>query len=614
MLDQVHNPDDLKKLSDSQLPILAEKIRKRIIDSVSQNGGHLASNLGAVELSIALHRVFTSPTDALVWDVGHQSYTHKILTGRNADFMSLRQKDGLSGFTKRKESIHDVFDSGHSSTSISAALGLLAGKSLLHVDGHVVAILGDGSLTGGMALEALSHAGQINKNVIVVLNDNQMSIGKNTGSISTHLSKLTTTPSYQTFRYTVDTIVSRLPVFSTQLTNAIFRLKRGIKGVFFKTNLFTDFGFEYVGPIDGHNIKELEHVFTQVKQINKPVVVHVVTQKGRGYTHAENDPMFFHGVAPFSIIDGKVEKSTSKSFTESFSNSVVELAKDNDKIVCITAAMEKGTGLSDFANSYPERFFDVGIAEQHAVTFASGLSAAGMRPIVAIYSTFLQRSIDQIIHDVALQNLPVIFALDRSGIVPDDGETHQGVFDIALLRTIPHMTILAPTSSLELHSSLEWALNQSGPVALRYPKESTPEENDSFTEEFVVGRGVLVQKNAYATHLFVCTGSMYPQCFEATKILQEQAIICDIYSLRFIKPIDIDYFLSLVATYTTIIFVEDGMEYGGVSELLEKEVKKNYPQKNTIIKAVPDAFLAQGKRLEILDVIGLSAKKLLENW
>ncbi|MBO6100078.1 MAG: 1-deoxy-D-xylulose-5-phosphate synthase, partial [Spirochaetaceae bacterium] len=526
------SPDDIKNLSIKELKQLAGEMRNTIISVVGKNGGHLASNLGVVELTIALHRVFNSPKDAFIWDVGHQCYPHKLLTGRYEKFDTLRKAGGISGFTKIAESEHDFFDSGHSSTSISSALGLLVGRDLQNIDGKVVAVIGDGALTGGMAFEALSHAGQLAKNLIVILNDNQMSISENTGSLSKYLSRLTMTSQYQTFRHRFDHMVKRIPFVNKALTNFVFRLKRGLKGIIFRNNLFVDFGFEYVGPLNGHSIVELETVLKRVAKITRPVVVHVVTQKGRGYSPAENDPTTFHGVGPFCISDGTVEKFDTLSFTEAFSNALVSLGEKRKDVVAITAAMMKGAGLTTFAHRFPDRFFDVGIAEQHAVTFAGGLAHAGIRPVVAIYSTFMQRAIDQVIHDVARQKAPIILALDRAGAVPDDGETHQGIFDISLFRPIPNMVLIAPASAAELNLSLEWALTQNLPVVIRYPKSSCPTEQRAFALTMEEGRGVIVSEEDNAHLLFVCTGGIFPEVLEASRLLMLKGVPNDIYNLR----------------------------------------------------------------------------------
>jgi len=603
---------------------LAREIRKEIIEVVGKNGGHLASNLGVVELTIALHRVFDSPNDALVWDVSHQCYAHKLLTGRYGNFNTLRQHGGISGFSKRRESPHDFFDSGHSSTSISSALGLLTAWDIQHKNGKVIAIIGDGALTGGMAFEALSHAGQISKNLIVILNDNQMSISRNTGSLSRYLSRLTMSSPYQKFRYTVDHIVDKIPYFNKHLGKAIFRLKRGIKGLFLTNNLFVDLGFEYVGPLNGHDMNELEVVLNRVKKLPRPVVVHVVTRKGRGYSPAENDPARFHGIGPFCISDGTVEKFDLLSFTESFSNALMHIAGERSDIAAITAAMSKGTGLDTFARHYPSRFFDVGIAEQHAVTFAGGLAAGGLVPVVCLYSTFMQRAVDQIIHDVALQNVHVVFVFDRAGVVPGDGETHQGLFDIALLRPVPNMTILCPASAADLALCLGWAIDRKTPVALRYPKMSCPSELPSFSEPVKAGRGILISCTEFAASLspaedvpvpekvlLVCTGGMYSEVLVAARTLLMRNICADIYLLRFIKPIDEDYFVSVTAAYTAVVLVEDGYKSGGICEFLENVLKK-HGFTNTAVKAFPDRFFAQGTRTEICEDAGMSSADIAD--
>lgn len=610
LLSQIKSPEDIKKLSINELKQVASEMRSEIISVVGKNGGHLASNLGVVELTIALHRVFSSPKDAFVWDVGHQCYPHKLLTGRYDKFDTLRKAGGISGFTKTAESEHDFFDSGHSSTSISSALGLLVGRDLQHIDGKVIAIIGDGALTGGMAFEALSHAGQLAKNLIVILNDNQMSISENTGSLSKYLSRLTMTSQYQSFRHRFDRMVKQIPFVNKALTDFVFRLKRGLKGIIFRNNLFVDFGFEYVGPLNGHSIVELETVLKRVAKINRPVVVHVVTQKGRGYSPAENDPTTFHGVGPFCISDGTVEKFDTLSFTEAFSNAMVSLGEKRNDVAAVTAAMMKGSGLTTFAHRFPDRFFDVGIAEQHAVTFAGGLARAGIRPVVAIYSTFVQRSIDQVIHDIALQKAPIILALDRAGAVPDDGETHQGMFDISLFRPIPNMILIAPASAVELNLSLEWALSQNLPTVIRYPKSSCPTEQEAFALPMEAGRGVMVSEAEGAHLLFVCTGGIFPEVLEASRLLMLKGVQNDIYNLRFLKPLDKDYFLNIAARYDAVVFVEDGVRIGGIGTFLESLIHVQFPKIRSKVCGFPDNFIPQGKRSQILENSGLAPFQL----
>ena len=624
------------------MPKLCEEIRKQIIETVAKNGGHLASNLGVVELTVALHRVFESPEDAIIFDVSHQCYTHKLLTGRYKDFSSLRKHGGISGFTRRDESPHDYFDNGHSSTSISQGLGLLTAWDKIEEDQRklgrnpksrkVVVVIGDGALTGGLAYEALAHAGQLSKNLIIVLNDNQMSISPNNGAISRYLSSLTMTGFYQRFRYFVDGIVDKIPNSKNHIGKLIYRLKRAVKGFFLNTNFFADLGFEYVGPLDGHNIRELEDNLRRVRRLPKPVIVHIHTKKGKGYSPAENDPASFHGVGPFQISDGKMEKFDTLSFTEAFNNTLMALAEKNDKIMAITAAMSKGTGLDTFARHYPDRFFDVGIAEEHAVTFAGGLACGGMIPVVAIYSTFIQRAIDQIIHDVALSSHHVIFMFDRAGAVPQDGETHQGIFDIALLRPVPNIAILSPATALDLSLCFIWAVNAKKPVAIRYPKLSCPSELPSFEQGLWEGRGVLLKNAEFAPELsvdfeengenssekppfkkvlLVCTGGIFDETLVAARNFLQKGLNTDIYSLRFIKPFDENYFLSLAKNYDEVCVIEDGVKTGGVGEYIEN-ILFEHGYRNVKVFAFPERFFGQGTRAEVLDDAGLSARKIVE--
>ena len=610
---------------------LASEMRREIIGAVGKNGGHLASNLGVVELTIALHRVFDSPKDAIIFDVSHQCYAHKILTGRLKGFSSLRQGGGLSGFTKECESVHDFFDNGHASTSISQALGLLKAREIQGVDGKAIAVIGDGALTGGLAYEGLLNAGRDAKNLIVVLNDNQMSISPSEGSLSRYLSSLTMSIQYQSVRRAIDKIVSKLPG-SRLLQKIIFRFKRGLKGLLLSDNMFVDFGFEYVGPLNGHDIKELERVFDRVKKLKKPVVVHVVTKKGKGYSPAEDNPELFHGIGPFNIADGSMEKFDAESFTEHFSKAALRLAKENPKIVAVTAAMSKGTGLAAFGRHYPERFFDVGIAEEHAVTFAAGLSKGGLIPLVCVYSTFIQRAVDQIIHDISIPNLPGIFVLDRSGAVPNDGETHQGIFDIALFKCVPRISILAPASAAELNLCLDWAAASKSACVIRYPKKSCPSELPSFRKPLEIGKGVLIEAKEFAPSLFVrfnlkkgkiedpssaadgkafkkvliaATGSMFSECLVAARSLLLQDVLADIYNLRFLKPLDFDAFFDIYKNYDALVIVEDGIKQGGAGEELELEaLKRNFRQVQVL--AFGQNFPPQGSREQILENAFLS--------
>ena len=628
LLQHINSPEDLKKLPQDKLNALAKEIRSTIIEVVGKNGGHLASNLGVVELSIALHRTFNSPQDAIIWDVSHQSYPHKLLTGRYCDFPTLRTQGGLSGFTRISESPHDYFDAGHSSSSISSALGLLTAWQLQGRNDKVVAVIGDGALTGGMAYEALNHAGQLAKNLIVIVNDNQMSISANTGAISRYLSRLTMSTAYQTFRYKVDRAIDYIPYINRHIGKFIYRFKRGLKGLLLTNNLFVDLGFEYVGPLNGHNIKQLENVFNRVKKIPRPVVVHVITKKGKGYSPAENDPSTFHGVGPFNISDGVVEKFDSLSFTEVFSQYMLELGESNKKLAAITAAMSKGTGLDAFARKFPDRFFDVGIAEEHAVTFAGGLAAGGMTPVVAIYSTFMQRAVDQVIEDIALPNRHVVMVLDRAGAVPSDGETHQGIFDIALFRSLPNVSFLTVSSASDLKVCLKWATEEAaGPVIIRWAKMSCPSEIEAFSQKCEAGKGIFLSSMDYAPAvsarfmyekesglfnteskiLLACTGGMFSETLMAARSLLFKGIETDIYVFRFIKPFNEDAFLDIAKDYKGIVFVEDGMKIGSFSMQIANSLNIN-----TEVVAFPDVFVGTGARNQILEKSHLSHNDIEE--
>ena len=606
----IREPKDLQALSREELRILAQEMRSIILKTVSANGGHLASNLGVIELTIALHRVFSSPKDAIIWDVGHQSYPHKLLTGRYTHFSTLRLKDGLAGFPKREESPHDAFNTGHASTSISAAEGILIGRKLQHQNGKVIAVIGDGALSGGMAFEALLNVTPQTKNLVVILNDNKMSISPNIRAVSEYLSRLTVRKGYQQFKYLFDTAVGKIPFLGRRINFLIHRLKRGAKGIFYRNNLFTDVGFEYVGPLNGHNEKELEKVFRNVRNIDAPVLIHIETKKGKGYPLAEDDPAAFHGIGPFNIADGKIEKAHTNSFTEAFSRIITDEAAKRNDLVAITAAMAQGTGLEPFQRQFPDRFFDVGIAEQHAVTFAAGLAAAGLRPIAAIYSTFLQRAIDQILHDVALQKLPVIFAIDRAGAVPYDGETHQGLYDICFLRSIPNMTVLAPASAAEMRAMFAWALQLHTPVALRYPKNTCAAECPAFSLPLETGRGVFTVTGEHSDVLLVCTGGMVPETAQAAELLGQQGISADMYNLRFLKPIDEAFLLEQVKKYPAVLFIEDGAYISGVGQYLEGLVQKQLSGIKTAVRAFPDMVFMQGSRQDVLECAGLTGEQL----
>jgi 1-deoxy-D-xylulose-5-phosphate synthase len=614
-LESINSPEDLRAVPDKALPSVAAQIRQRIIRIINKNGGHLASNLGVVELTIALHRVFLSPTDKLVWDTGHQCYTHKLLTGRLDSFKTIRLKDGVSGFPKTTESPHDIVETGHASTSISAALGILAGQDIQSEDGRIVAIIGDGSFTGGLAFEAINHAGHLHKNLIIVLNDNQMSISPNVGALSGYLSRIAATRLYQTLRSRFDTSVKKVPLFGDRMMYLIERMKKGAKAFFFKETLFSDLGFEYVGPIDGHNMTLMQTVFKNVRELAKPVVVHVVTKKGKGYSRAESDPANFHGVSPFSQVGGKLEKKSSISFSEAFSEAIVNQAESDPKIAAVTAAMSGGTGLSHFQERFPDRFFDVGIAEQHAVTFAAGLAISGMKPIVAIYSTFLQRSIDQIIHDVALPGLSVLIIADRAGLVGGDGETHQGVFDVSLLRPVPGLTILSPASAHELELMISYSLSSGGPALIRYPKASCiPSRGEC--PALVKGRGAYM-RNVGGDHIILSTGGILREAMDAANRLAEKGVAVDVFNLRFLKPLDTSFYLDLIKNYESAVLVEDEAETGGIGEMLLSKVAESAaaggaPTANLSIRGIPETFDGRGTRDELLSLCGLDAAGISE--
>jgi 1-deoxy-D-xylulose-5-phosphate synthase len=614
LLSRMNDPGDLKGLSPAELNRLAAEIRETIVSTVSRNGGHLASNLGVVELTIALHRVFNSPEDKIVWDVGHQCYAHKLLTGRFSSFSGLRKAGGLAGFPKRSESPHDCFDTGHASTSISAALGLLAGERLRGGRGRAVAVIGDGALTGGLAYEAFSHAGQLGLPLVVVLNDNKMSISPNVGGLSKYLSRLSMKSKYQSFRRKFDSMAKKIPFIGDVFFDFIVRLKRAVKAVFYTDNFFVDLGFEYVGPIEGHHIQGLIDVFRDVRKLDRPVVIHVITRKGKGYGFAEDDPGNYHGVDSFSV-DGGISAARRPfpagercSFTGAFSGAVLEAARRDDRVVGVTAAMEKGTGLSAFHKAFPRRFFDVGIAEEHAVTFAAGLAVQGLRPVVAVYSTFIQRAADQIIHDVGLQGLPVIFALDRSGFVGEDGETHQGLFDISLFRPVPGMAVLSPAGAPELSLMLDWALNRaSGPVMIRYPKAACPAGAALFARPLETGRGLWVRRESGggARICLAFTGGLYPEALDAAARLESRGIAADLYHLRFLKPVDEDALAGLMDQYELTVFVEEGIREGGFGEYAAALARRRNCAGAVRVLAAAENFIALGTRQELLAMNGL---------
>jgi 1-deoxy-D-xylulose-5-phosphate synthase len=621
LLSRINDPGDLKNLSPAELNRLAAEIRETIVSTVSRNGGHLSSNLGVVELTIALHLVFHTPDDKIVWDVGHQCYAHKLLTGRFSGFSTLRKAGGLAGFPKTEESLHDCFNTGHASTSISAALGLLAGEQLRGGKRRAVAVIGDGALTGGLAYEALSHAGQLGLPLVVILNDNKMSISPNVGGLSKYLSRLSMKARYQSFRRKFDAMAKKLPFIGDVFFDFVVRLKRAVKAVFYTDNFFVDLGFEYVGPIEGHHIQRLVDVFRDVRKLDRPVVIHVITRKGKGYGYAEDDPGNYHGVGSFCVAGGlstdrRPRPAEGRNFTDAFGRAILRAAQRDPRIVGITAAMEKGTGLSAFHQTFPRRFFDVGIAEGHAVTFAAGLARQGLRPVVAVYSTFIPRAADQVIHDVGLQGLPVIFALDRAGFVGEDGETHQGLFDIPLFRPVPGMTILSPAGESELSLMLDWALKQAddpaaaGPLMIRYPKTAYPGDMPVFHEALSPGRGVWIRGGAGepAPVCIAFTGGLYSESLDAAERLESRGIGVDLYHLRFLKPVDEDYLAAVMNRYTLVIFVEEGIREGGFGEYAAELARRRNCAGTVRVLAAEGNFAALGTRRELLRMNGLDGE------
>lgn len=578
LLKTIHSPKDVKRLSIEQLDQLAQDIRIFLIQSLSQTGGHLASNLGVVELTLALHYVFKSPEDKLIWDVGHQAYVHKLLTGRRSDFRHLRQLDGMSGFPKRKESVHDAFETGHSSTSISAALGMAKARDLKGETNEVIAVIGDGALTGGMAFEALNNAGRSNSHMIVILNDNEMSISKNVGGIGKYLNKLRSSKDYLRAKEDVEDVLNKVPVVGGQMVRTIKKAKEGVKSIVIENTLFEQLGFTYFGPVDGHNTLELIEILQNATHIRGPVLIHVKTKKGKGYQVAEKEPSQFHGVGPFCIATGKGEsKLGSVNFSSAFGECLLNAAKSDEKVVAITAAMPEGTGLLPFAKAYPRRFFDVGIAEQHAITFAAGLASEGYKPVVAIYSSFLQRAYDQILHDVCLQNLPVVMGVDRAGLVGEDGPTHHGLYDMAFLSSMPNMTVLAPKMPEEIEGALAYAFSLNAPVAIRYPRGTTQIESSYFNDYSDLRFKMLRNGNNVA---MLAVGRMVETALEVSRLLEEEGTQVAVIEAPCVWPIQSEDVEALAKAYDYVFTLEDGMVQGGFGEkvlaqmaLLDKKVK-----------------------------------------
>ena len=609
-LDRINEANDIKKIEPEAYDALASEIRSFIIESVSEHGGHLASNLGVVELTMALHLCMDFPNDKLIWDVGHQAYTHKLLPGRKEDFSGLRTFGGMSGFPKHKESPCDAFDTGHSSTSISAALGYARARDLKGEDRTVVAVIGDGSLTGGMAYEALNNVSHLKSNMIIVLNDNKMSISENVGGLSKHLTALRTRESYMDFKMDVEKKLKQIPHVGDSVARSVKKSKDSIRQLFVKGGFFEDFGIKYIGPIDGHDIKEMVRVLNALKRLNEPVVMHVVTQKGRGYVPAEKNPSAFHGVGSFDIATGESLASKSLTYTSVFSKTICRLGKAHPDVVTICAAMPDGTGLTAFKKHFPGRFFDVGIAEQHAVTFAAGLAAGGMHPFVAVYSSFLQRAYDQIIHDVCIQNLPVVFCVDRAGLVGADGETHQGIFDLSYLSMIPNMTVCAPKNKYELYDMLYFAYQYHGPIAIRYPRGSAYEGFKNMRPPIEYGKSELMFEGEKIA--LVAVGSMVQTAVQVREKLLDKGINATVVNARFVCPLDTECLDRLSRDHQWIVTMEENVLKGGFGEACGDYLLAKHEDVRLIHVGVPDVYVEHGGVDQLKKTLHMDADSIVE--
>ena len=611
ILDKIKKPNDIHKIPLAEFPQLADEIRSFLIESVSRTGGHLASNLGVVELTLALHNVLDFPDDRLIWDVGHQAYTHKILTGRKGEFDTLRKEGGLSGFPKRGESSCDSFDAGHSSDSISAGLGYVRARDLLGEKYHVVSVIGDGALTGGMAYEALNNAAELDTNFIIVLNDNNMSISPNVGGISNYLSALRTAEAYTGMKMSLNKAVKKIPRVGTAMVDAMRRTKSSIKQLFIPGMLFENMGLTYLGPVDGHNMRQMMRLFNEAKRVKGPVVVHVLTEKGRGYEPARQNPDMFHGIGPFDIKTGKpTQKKTCPGYTDVFSDVLCQVAAEEEKLVAITAAMPDGTGLKKFSQRFPDRFFDVGIAEEHAVSFAAGLALGGVIPVVAIYSSFLQRAVDQMLHDVCMQKLHVIFAVDRAGLVGADGETHQGNFDISYLSMMPGMTVMAPKNDWELKEMVRFAVHAKGPVAIRYPRGNAFRGLQEYQAPVVSGKSEVLHKGSQVAVLAL--GSMVEVCEDVCQKLKETGDDPTFVNVRFVKPLDTALLDLLAEDHSLIVTVEENVQNGGFGQHVCSYMEEHHPGVQVLPVAILDRFIPHGGVDSLRAQIGLDASGIAD--
>ena len=611
ILERIKGAEDLKELSPDEIGILAQEVRSFLIEKISHTGGHLASNLGVVELTIAIFLSFHLPEDKIIWDVGHQSYTHKILSGRMEEFDELRQFGGLSGFPKRKESPYDSFDTGHSSTSISAGLGIAQARDILGKDYKVAAIIGDGALTGGMAYEALNNAAQIKKNFIIVLNDNNMSISKNVGGISRYLSNLRADEGYNELKKSVVAALRSIPMVGNGMVQTLTRTKNGIKQLFIPGMWFENMGVTYIGPVDGHDVRQLVKIFREAKKMDRAVLIHVLTKKGKGYQPAEKNPSAFHGVEPFNPDTGKpLATKIYPTYTDVFSKTICQIAAEDSRVAAVTAAMPGGTGLSRFEKLYPDRFFDVGIAEEHAVTSAAGMAAAGLKPVVAVYSSFLQRAYDQILHDVCIQNLPVLFCVDRAGLVGSDGETHQGIFDLSFLSSIPNMSVMAPKNLWELREMLRFGVEYEGPLAIRYPRGQAYRGLKEFLAPVEYGKSELIYEESEFALLAV--GSMVSTAEHVRLKLKKMGVSCSLINGRFVKPVDTDIVDYLAENHRVIVTLEENVLRGGYGEQITDYVQKRYKEIEVLNIALPDAYVEHGNVSLLRSDLGIDSDSVLK--
>ena len=611
VLEKIEQANDIKKLNPQELEILAGEIREFLIEKISKTGGHLASNLGVVELTMALHLAFQLPEDKIIWDVGHQSYTHKILTGRREGFEGLRKYGGMSGFPKRRESDCDAFGTGHSSTSISAGLGYAHARDIRKKNYKVVSVIGDGALTGGMAFEALNNATRLEKNFIIVLNDNNMSISENVGGLSNHLNRLRTAESYHDLKEGVMNSLAKIPVYGDWMVEQVRRAKSGIKQLVIPGMIYENMGITYLGPVDGHNIEEMVRVFKDASKVDGPVMVHCLTQKGRGYLPAERHPARFHGAEPFDIATGLPKnKRVKANWTDVFSTIMRKMGDRDPKVVAVTAAMEVGPGLKRFHSNFPDRFFDVGIAEEHAVTFAAGLAAAGLKPVVAIYSSFLQRAYDQILHDVCIQNMHVVFAVDRAGLVGSDGETHQGIFDLSFLSTIPNMCIMASKNTWELSDRMKFAVNYDGPIAVRYPRGEAYDGLQEFRAPIAFGKSEVIYDEEDIVLLAV--GSMVKTAEEVRHGLRERGFSCTLVNARFVKPIDKDLIRELAKDHRLFVTMEENVKCGGFGEHVLDYLNEIGSEASLLNISLPDDYIEHGNVEVLKEETGISASIILK--